>query len=114
MHPTLNIAVKAARRAASVINRASAQLDLIAVQTKGPNDFVTEVDRAAEAAIIEVLHETYPGHAILAEESGLSGEGEYCWIIDPLDGTTNFIHGFPQYAISIALTRNQVIEQPVV
>lgn len=114
MHPTLNIAVKAARRAASVINRASAQLDLIAVQTKGPNDFVTEVDRAAEAAIIEVLHETYPGHAILAEESGLSGEGEYCWIIDPLDGTTNFIHGFPQYAISIALTRNQVIEQAVV
>lgn len=114
MHPTLNIAVKAARRAASVINRASTQLDLVAVQTKGPNDFVTEVDRAAEAAIIEVLRENYPEHAILAEESGHSGDSEYCWIIDPIDGTTNFIHGFPQYAISIALARNKVIEQAVI
>lgn len=114
MHPTLNIAVKAARRAASVINRASTQLDLLTVQSKSPNDFVTEVDRAAEAAIIEVLRDAYPEHAILAEESGRSGESEYCWIIDPLDGTTNFIHGFPQYAISIALARNNVLEQAVV
>jgi myo-inositol-1(or 4)-monophosphatase len=114
MHPTLNIAVKAARRAASVINRASTQLDLLTVQSKSPNDFVTEVDRAAEAAIIEVLRDAYPQHAILAEESGRSGESEYCWIIDPLDGTTNFIHGFPQYAISIALARNDVLEQAVV
>jgi len=114
MHPTLNIAVKAARRAASVINRASTQLDLLTVQSKAPNDFVTEVDRAAEAAIIEVLRETYPDHAILAEESGRSGDSEYCWIIDPLDGTTNFIHGFPQYAISIALARNDVLEQAVI
>src|SRR5690554_1301374 len=114
MHPTLNIAVKAARRAASVINRASTQLDLLTVQSKSPNDFVTEVDRAAEAAIIEVLREAYPEHAILAEESGRSGESEYCWIIDPLDGTTNFIHGFPQYAISIALARNKVLEQAVI
>ncbi|MDX5364201.1 MAG: inositol monophosphatase [Pseudazoarcus pumilus] len=114
MHPTLNIAVKAARRAASVINRASTQLDLLTVQSKSPNDFVTEVDRAAEAAIIEVLREAYPEHAILAEESGRSGDSEYCWIIDPLDGTTNFIHGFPQYAISIALARNDVLEQAVV
>lgn len=114
MHPTLNIAVKAARRAASVINRASTQLDLLNVQSKAPNDFVTEVDRAAEVAIIEVLREAYPEHAILAEESGRSGDSEYCWIIDPLDGTTNFIHGFPQYAISIALARNKVLEQAVI
>ncbi len=114
MHPILNTAVKAARRAASIINRASNQLELVAVQTKSPNDFVTEVDRAAEAAIIEVLREAYPQHGILAEESGETGGGEYQWIIDPLDGTTNFIHGFPQYAISIALSKNGVLDQAVV
>ncbi len=114
MHPTLNIAVKAARRAASLISRASLQLDLVTVQSKSPNDFVTEIDRAAEAAIIDVLRETYPQHSILAEESGESGQSEYQWIIDPLDGTTNFIHGFPQYAISIALAKNGVLEQAVV
>ncbi len=117
MHPTLNIAVKAARRAASVINRAATQHDPLAVQTKSTNDFVTEVDRAAEAAIIEVLRDAYPGHGILAEESGETfgaDDTEYQWIIDPLDGTTNFIHGFPQYAISIALTRNGVLDQAVV
>ena len=115
MHPTLNIAVKAARRAASVINRASTQLDLLTVQSKSPNDFVTEVDRAAEQAIIEVLRDAFPGHGILAEESGESGpESEYIWIIDPLDGTTNFIHGMPQYAVSIAQTKNGVLEHAVV
>lgn len=117
MHPTLNIAVKAARKAASIINRASNDLDLLKVQSKSPNDFVTEVDRAAEAAIIEVLREAYPNHAILAEESGEAGDmanAEYQWIIDPLDGTTNFIHGFPQYAISIAQTRNGVLEHAVI
>ena len=115
MHPTLNIAVKAARRAASVINRASTQLDLLTVQSKSPNDFVTEVDRAAEQAIIEVLRDAFPGHGILAEESGESGpESEYTWIIDPLDGTTNFIPGMPQYAVSIAQTTNGVLEHAVV
>jgi myo-inositol-1(or 4)-monophosphatase len=119
MHPTLNIAVKAARRAATVINRASTQLDLITVQTKSPNDFVTEVDRAAEQAIIEVLRDAFPGHGILAEESGElapanGAESEFNWIIDPLDGTTNFIHGFPQYAVSIAQTKNGVLEHAVV
>ena len=115
MHPTLNIAVKAARRAASVINRASTQLDLLTVQSKSPNDFVTEVDRAAEQAIIEVLRDAFPGHGILAEESGESGpESEFTWIIDPLDGTTNFIHGMPQYAVSIAQTKNGVLEHAVV
>lgn len=115
MHPTLNIAVKAARRAATVINRASTQLDLLTVQSKSPNDFVTEVDRAAEQAIIDVLRDAFPGHGILAEESGESGpDSEFNWIIDPLDGTTNFIHGFPQYAVSIAQTKNGVLEHAVV
>ncbi|HPE03860.1 MAG TPA: inositol monophosphatase family protein [Thauera sp.] len=115
MHPTLNIAVKAARRAATVINRASTQLDLLTVQSKSSNDFVTEVDRAAEQAIIEVLRDAFPGHGILAEESGESGpESEFTWIIDPLDGTTNFIHGMPQYAVSIAQTKNGVLEHAVV
>lgn len=119
MHPALNIAIKAARRAGQVINRASHDVDLIKVASKQPNDFVTEVDRAAEAAIIEVLREAYPAYSILAEESGeIAGQGgresEYQWIIDPLDGTTNFIHGLPQYAVSIALARNGVVEQAVV
>ncbi|NMG48590.1 inositol monophosphatase [Azoarcus communis] len=115
MHPILNIAIKAARRAATVINRASTQIDLLTVESKSPNDFVTEVDRAAEKAIIEVLQEAYPGYGILAEESGESGaDSEFVWIIDPLDGTTNFIHGFPQYAISIALAKNGVPEHGLV
>ncbi len=117
MHPTLNIAIKAARRAATVINRAALDVDLLRVEAKQPNDFVTEVDRAAEEAIIQVLREAYPSHSILAEESGETGpeaDTEYQWIIDPLDGTTNFIHGFPQYAISIALARRGVVEQAVV
>ncbi|MBL8472985.1 MAG: inositol monophosphatase [Rhodocyclaceae bacterium] len=114
MHPTLNIAIKAARRAGQIINRASMDLDVLKVGTKQQNDFVTEVDRTAEAAIIEVLHDTYPDHAILAEESGASGNSEFQWIIDPLDGTTNFIHGFPQYSISIALAQRGVMTQAVV
>jgi myo-inositol-1(or 4)-monophosphatase len=118
MHPMLNTAVKAARRGATVINRASFDLDRIKVTDKGHNDFVTEVDRAAEQAIIEVLLNAYPGHAILAEESGASAnlhdDAENVWIIDPLDGTTNFIHGFPQYCVSIALQQRGQITQSVV
>ena len=119
MHPALNIAIKAARRAGQVINRASNDLDLIKVSTKQPNDFVTEVDKAAEAAIIEILREAYPDFGILAEESGQSAgrgsqDSEYQWIIDPLDGTTNFIHGMPQYAVSIALAKSGIVEQAVV
>jgi myo-inositol-1(or 4)-monophosphatase len=119
MHPALNIAIKAARRAGQIINRASNDLDLIQVTTKQPNDFVTDVDKAAEAAITEILREAYPSYGILAEESGqTAGKGgndsEYEWIIDPLDGTTNFIHGLPQYAISIALAKSGVVEQAVV
>lgn len=115
MHPMLTIAVKAARRAGHIISRASLDLSQLTVSRKQQSDYVTEVDRAAEAAIIGVLREAYPGHAILAEESGDSGpESEYQWIIDPLDGTTNFIHGFPQYAISIALTHKGSLVQAVI
>ncbi|MBF8177004.1 MAG: inositol monophosphatase [Burkholderiaceae bacterium] len=118
MHPMLNTAVKAARRGAAIINRASFDLDRIKVTEKKPNDFVTEVDQAAEQAIIEVLKSAYPDHAILAEESGASSnlhdENDNVWIIDPLDGTTNFIHGFPQYCVSIALQQRGQITQAVV
>ncbi|GAB1394914.1 inositol monophosphatase family protein [Rhodocyclaceae bacterium] len=115
MHPMLNTAIKAARRAGNVINRASLDLGQLTIGVKQQNDFVTEVDRAAEATIIETLREVYPSHAILAEESGLSEQtSEFQWIIDPLDGTTNFIHGFPQYAISIALAHKGVLTHAVV
>lgn len=114
MHPMLNTAVKAARRAGSVINRASNNLDVIKVERKQQNDFVSDVDRAAEQAIIEVLLDAYPTHSILAEEGGSRGDSEFQWIIDPLDGTTNFLHGFPQYAISIALRHNGTITQGVI
>jgi myo-inositol-1(or 4)-monophosphatase len=114
MHPMLNTAVKAARKAGSIINRASLDVDLVKVASKGRSDFVTEVDRAAEQAIVDVLLKAYPDHAILAEESGASGDSEYTWIIDPLDGTTNFIHGFPQYAVSIALRHREHVTQAVV
>jgi myo-inositol-1(or 4)-monophosphatase len=114
MHPTINIAVKAARRAGGIINRASRDVEQIKVSTKRDKDFVTEVDKAAEEAIIGVLKEAYPDHAILAEESGASGDSDHVWIIDPLDGTTNFIHGFPQYAISIAQQHKGVLQHAVV
>ena len=103
MHPMLNIAVKAARRAGSIISRASENLDVLTIKHKSLNDLVSEVDRAAEDAILDVIKSAYPEHAILAEESGASGDSEYVWIIDPLDGTTNFLHGFPQYCVSIGL-----------
>jgi myo-inositol-1(or 4)-monophosphatase len=114
MHPMLNTAVKAARRAGNIINRATRNLDVLAVREKAANDFVSEVDREAEHAIISTLHEAYPGHAILAEESGASGVSEYQWVIDPLDGTTNFLHGFPQYCVSIALEHRGVVTQAVI
>ena len=117
LHPMLNIAIKAARAAGAIINRGSLDLDLLKVTAKGPNDFVSEVDRAAEAAIIDILLDAYPGHAILAEESGRehgAQSSEFCWIIDPLDGTTNFLHGFPVYAVSIALAFRGVVQQAVV
>jgi myo-inositol-1(or 4)-monophosphatase len=118
MHPMLNTAVKAARRAAAIINRASFDLDRVKVTEKGHKDYVTEVDQAAEQAIIDVLIGAYPDHAVLGEESGpsanLHDDNENVWIIDPLDGTTNFIHGFPQYCVSIALQHKGQITQAVV
>ncbi len=118
LHPMLNTAIKAARAAGAIINRASLDLDLLRISAKsGPNDFVTEVDHASEQAIIETLLTAYPGHGILAEESGRehgAKHSEYVWIIDPLDGTTNFIHGLPIYAVSIALTFKGQVQQAVV
>jgi myo-inositol-1(or 4)-monophosphatase len=117
LHPMLNIAVKAARAAGSIINRAALDVERLQVTSKGVNDFVTEVDQAAEQAVIETLLTAYPGHAILAEESGRqhgARHSEYLWIIDPLDGTTNFIHGLPVYAVSIALAFRGKVEQAVV
>ncbi len=113
----LNIAVKAARAAGSIINRAAIDVERLAVANKGLNDFVSEVDLASEAAIIDIILEAYPGHAILAEESGRqhgAKHSEYLWIIDPLDGTTNFLHGLPIYAVSIALAFRGKVEQAVV
>ncbi len=103
MHPMLNTAVKAARRAGRVIMRHANQLERLTIESKGRNDFVSQVDRDAEYEIIEVLRRAYPDHAILAEETGRQGKGDYLWIIDPLDGTTNYLHGYPQYAVSIGL-----------
>ena len=116
-HPMLNVAIKAARTAGAIINRASMDLDILKINTKSPNDFVTEVDQAAEQAIIETLLQAYPDHGILAEESGRehgAKHSEYQWIIDPLDGTTNFIHGLPFYCVSIALAHRNVVQQAVV
>jgi myo-inositol-1(or 4)-monophosphatase len=113
----LNVAVKAARAAGNLINRAALDVEAVRINQKQINDFVTEVDHAAEQVIIETLLAAYPGHGILAEESGSehgAKDSEYVWIIDPLDGTTNFIHGFPFYCVSIALAVQGKIEQAVV
>jgi len=114
MHPTLNIAIRAARSAGNIIVRALDQVDRLSITTKAENDFVTEVDKMAEAEIIRTLRKSFPNHGILAEESGTSPGDDYQWVIDPLDGTTNFLHGFPQFAVSIALKHKLVIEQAVV
>lgn len=110
----LTIAVRAARRAGSTINRASRNLDVVAVREKAANDYVSEVDHEAEQVIIRTLRDAYPAHSILAEESGATGQSDYQWIIDPLDGTTNYLHGFPQYAVSIALAHKGIVTQAVV
>lgn len=118
MQPMVNIAVRAARAAGEVIVRQAGRLDRVQVTTKGRNDFVSDVDREAEAAIVRTLRKAYPDHAIHAEEGGreeaAGGPPEYTWIIDPLDGTTNFLHGFPHYAISIALQHRNRLEAGVI
>lgn len=118
MQPMLNMALRAARAAGDIISQSAERVDLVDVEAKGLNDFVTKVDRAAEKAILNVLQKTYPTHSFLGEETGLSegkGEGaDWLWIIDPLDGTTNFIHGFPQFAVSIAVQYKGVTEHGIV
>ncbi len=113
-HALLNIAVRAARRAGEVIVRSLNNLESLTVTAKGRNDFVSEVDRAAEAEIVGIIHRHYPEHAILAEEGGAQGENDTRWIIDPLDGTTNFLHGFPVFAVSIACEHKGRLEHAVV
>lgn len=117
MHPMQTIAIKAARRAANIILRASNNLESVRSHLKSHNNYVTEIDVAAEKAIIETIQTSYPDHGFLSEESFNKtrlGEKEYQWIIDPLDGTTNYIHGYPHYSISIALAHRGQLVQGVV
>ncbi|NDF45123.1 MAG: inositol monophosphatase [Betaproteobacteria bacterium] len=117
LHPMLNVAIKAARAAGAIINRAALDVEAVRVSQKQVNDFVTEIDQASERIIIETLLTAYPDHGILAEESGSqhgNPNADHIWIIDPLDGTTNFIHGFPVYCVSIALQVRGKLEQAVI
>ena len=115
MHPMLNIAVRAARAGGTVIHRSMDKVDNLKVTSKAANDFVSDVDRQAEQVIIDTIRKAYPDHSIKAEENGsLDGNPDFQWIIDPLDGTTNFLHGFPQYAVSIAFKQNGRLSQGVV
>lgn len=116
MQPITNIAIRAARRGGEVILRQVDRIEHLQVEEKARHDFVSEVDRAAEQAILDVIRSVYPDHAILAEESGASGRAEAAlrWIIDPLDGTTNFLHGLPVFAVSVAFEARGVLEAGVV
>lgn len=114
MHALLNVAVMAARRAGAVLGRNFNKRDKLTIEKKGHNDFVSSADHAAERAIIDVIHKHYPDHAILAEESGVQGESDHVWIIDPLDGTTNYLHGLPIFAVSIGLQIKGRMEHAVV
>ncbi len=115
MHPTLTIAVRAARAAGTVIFRSMDKVDSLKITTKAANDFVSDVDRQAEQTIIETIKSSFPDHSIKAEENGeLDGDPNFQWIIDPLDGTTNFLHGFPQFAVSIAFKQNGRLSQAVI
>ena len=115
MHPTVNIAVRAARAAGDIILRYHNQVDLLTIENKSENDFVSEVDKTAETAIINEIKKAFPEHSILGEESGkMIGDNDYQWIIDPLDGTTNYLHGYPQYAVSIALVEKGITTHAVI
>ena len=116
LHPLVNIAIRAARRAGNQITRSLNRLESLDVTSKGRNDFVTDVDRAAEQDIIETIRRAYPDHGILAEESGTSAgsSDEFVWIVDPLDGTTNFLHAYPQFCVSIAVQHRGRIEHAVI
>jgi myo-inositol-1(or 4)-monophosphatase len=114
MQPMLNIAVRAARSAGDLILRSADNVGRLHIDQKGKNDYASEVDRMAEREIINIIKAAYPEHAILAEESGEHKGNDFVWVIDPLDGTTNFLHGFPQYAVSIALKHKGKLEVGVV
>ncbi|MBS0351773.1 MAG: inositol monophosphatase [Proteobacteria bacterium] len=114
MHPLVNIAIQAVRQASKIILRNMDRLDTLKVSQKAHNDFVTEVDKRSEQEIIQVIRKAYPEHGILGEESGYEEGGDYCWVIDPLDGTTNYIHGFPHFSISIAVKHKDVLEAGVI
>ena len=114
MHPLLNIAIAAARIGGNSLLRSAKSLDRLTVRSKGRNDFVSEADLRAEAAIVEHIHKHYPDHAILAEEGGASGESDHEWIIDPLDGTTNFLHGIPVFSVSIGVRIRNRLSHAVV
>lgn len=114
MHPFATIAIRAARAAGNIITRNLNHLDSLVVDTKRERDFVSKVDRDAEQEIIKIIHRSYPDHGIIAEESGTQGASNTQWIIDPLDGTTNFLHGFPQFSVSIAVRQNDKLEVGVV
>lgn len=116
MLPLQNIAFAAARKAGEIIVRSIDRLDRIKVETKARNDFVSDVDRNAERAIVEIISEAHPDHSIIGEESGQSRKGNapFTWIIDPLDGTTNFLRGIPHYCVSIACLKHGVPEIGVV
>jgi len=110
----LNIAIRAARSAGNLIIRSLQHVEHLDITTKGLNDFVTDVDRLAEQEIINAIQKSYPEHAILAEESGVQGDNDTVWVIDPLDGTKNFLHGFPHYCVSIAVVVKGRIEHGVI
>lgn len=112
--PILNIATEAARVAGNIIVRSMNRLDTVKISEKSPNDFVTEVDQRVEKEIIAIIKKAYPSHGILAEESGELAGNDYQWIIDPIDGTRNFIHGFPHFAVSIGVMYKNKIEYGVI
>jgi myo-inositol-1(or 4)-monophosphatase len=112
--PLKKIAIDAARKAGVIIIRAMKRLDTIKIAEKKPNDFVTEVDQRVEEEIISIIKKAYPSHSILGEESGALEGDDYQWIIDPIDGTRNFIHGFPHFAVSIAVAYRNRIEHGVI
>jgi myo-inositol-1(or 4)-monophosphatase len=112
--PILNIAVRAARAAGNIIIRAVDRLDTVSVSEKQPHDYVTDVDQACEREIINIIHKAYPSHGILGEETGATAGDDFTWIIDPLDGTRNFMHGFPQFAVSIGVRYKKRMEYGVI
>ena len=114
MHPMLNIGIRAAHAAGDHIVKYVDRVQDLTISSKGRNDFVSEIDKQAELIIIDIIHKAYPDHGILGEEGGQQGKGDFQWVIDPLDGTTNFLHGFPHFAVSIGLKHKGVLDQGVI